>query len=141
MHRYMTEEHHPVDWIPPEVPVTLNLLKEAGFHLGVLSNRDEPCSAYLEQVDLLKYFELNLVAGEVNAWKPDPQIFHHALQRLHQTPRQTIYVGDNYYADILGAQKAGIQPVLIDPDGLFPEADCPIIQSLPELLTALEHGS
>jgi FMN phosphatase YigB (HAD superfamily) len=64
INRYMLEEHHPEDWIPPEVPETLELLKEAGFHLGVLSNRDEPCTAYLGQVDLLKYFELGFYVPE-----------------------------------------------------------------------------
>ena len=52
-------------------------------------------------------------------------------------PDQTIYVGDNYFADILGAANAGLRPVLLDPDGLFPEAACPVISSLGELLGVL----
>ena len=133
MHRYMKEEHRPQDYIPPDVPSTLSLLKEAGFRLGVITNRDEPCDDYLKQVNLLPYLELSLVAGEVNAWKPDPKIFWHALQRLGLKPAQAIYIGDNYYADILGARASGINPVLFDPDRLFPEADCPVIANLSDL--------
>jgi len=133
MHRYMSEDHQTEDWVPPEVPETLQALKEAGFRLGVVSNREHSYKEYLTQVGLLEYFDLALVAGEVEAWKPDPRIFEHALDQLGYAPVQAVYVGDNYYADIQGAYKAGLQPVLIDPDGLFPEAECPIIHSLAEL--------
>ncbi len=61
------------------------------------------------------------------------------FQRLGIQPSQSLYVGDNYYADVVGASRAGLKPVLIDPEGLFPEADCPIIckiGDLPELLSS-----
>lgn len=133
MHRYMSEDHQTEDWIPPEVPETLQVLKESGYRLGVVSNREHSYEEYLIQVGLMEYFDLSLVAGEVDAWKPDPRIFLHALDQLGYSPEQAVYVGDNYYADIQGANKAGLHPVLIDPDGLFPEATCPIIKSLAEL--------
>ncbi|HEX7976400.1 MAG TPA: HAD family hydrolase [Anaerolineales bacterium] len=133
IHRYMKEEHRPAEWVPPEIPTTLRRLKEAGFRLGVLSNRDNPCQETLAQLGLLPYFDLALVAGELACWKPDPAIFHHAIQRLDLLPEQAVYVGDNYYADIVGARQAGLHPVLLDPEGIFPDADCPVIQSMDEL--------
>ena len=33
----------------------------------------------------------------------------------------------------IGAQRAGLKPVLLDPEGLFPEAECSVIRSLSEL--------
>jgi putative hydrolase of the HAD superfamily len=137
LHRYMKEEHQPADHIPPDVPKTLDVLKRAGFRLGVISNRDEPMHSYLEQIGLLPFLDLSLAAGEVGCWKPDPCIFTHGLQRLGCSPTETIYVGDNYYADILGARAAGLRPVLVDPDGLFPEAECPVIHSVGGLLDVL----
>jgi FMN phosphatase YigB (HAD superfamily) len=47
--------------------------------------------------------------------------------------REVIYVGDNYYADVVGARSAGLQPVLYDPLGIFPDADCATIKSFDEL--------
>jgi FMN phosphatase YigB (HAD superfamily) len=47
-------------------------------------------------------------------------------------------VGDNYYADIIGAQQAGLAPVLIDPHGLYPDAEVPIIEAVPEVLELLQ---
>jgi predicted HAD superfamily phosphohydrolase YqeG len=42
-------------------------------------------------------------------------------------------VGDNYFADVVGARNAGIQPILIDPVNLFPEADCVVIDTISDL--------
>ncbi|MFM8323056.1 MAG: HAD family hydrolase [Chloroflexota bacterium] len=133
INEYMEVEHRPVNYVAPDVPVTLAALKAAGLRLGVLSNRTHPCQNELSELGLLEYFDLVLVAAEVLVWKPDPQIFKAALERIQGRPEETLYVGDNYYADILGAEAAGLHPVLIDPQGLFPEANCPVIRTIGEL--------
>ena len=79
------------------------------------------------------------MAAEVNAWKPNPRIFDRALEFSGSSPERTIYVGDNYYADILGAQNAGLQPVLLDEKGLFPEAGCLVIERVEELVEKLNR--
>ena len=140
--RRMAEEHQPEEWIPPETYEILEALQHSGFRLGVLSNRTEPYRETLESSGLLSYFDLVLAAGEVRVWKPDPRVFQHALERLNVRPEETLYVGDNYFADVVGAQAAGISPVLLDPDGIFPEASCPVIRSLKDLediLSAEKH--
>jgi len=85
-----------------------------------------------------EYFSFALAAGEINSWKPDPGIFWHALERLEANPQQALYVGDNYYADVVGAQNAGLQAVLVDPEGIFPEAQCLVIRQVNELLALLK---
>lgn len=127
------------DWIPPEVPATLQVLRGYGFHLGVVSNRTNPFHEQLAEWGLQDYFGCSLAAGEVNSWKPDAGIFQHALDLLGTLPGQTIYVGDNYYADVVGARAAGLQPVLVDPDGIFPEADCPVIHAVSDILYLLDQ--
>ena len=133
VHRYMVNEHRPENWVPPETPQTLEMLQSAGFTLGLVSNRTNPCQDELAELGLERFFNLALVAGEVKSWKPEPEIFQHALNRLGAAPAQAVYVGDNYYADIVGARSVGIQPVLIDPEGIFPDADCPVITRLDEI--------
>lgn len=130
---YLDAEFQPEDWVYPYVPGLLASLRSRGLRLGVLSNRTNPCQEDLERLGLAEYFELAVVAGEFDIWKPDPEIFRRTLTRLNTPPGQTIYVGDNYFADIIGAQNAGVGAVLLDPDGLFPEAGCPVIASLQEL--------
>lgn len=138
VHAYMTHQHKPVSWVPPEVPETLHALKTAGYQLALVTNRSKPCQEELAQLGLLEFFDLALTAGEANAWKPDPAIFTQALERLGASANAAIYVGDNYYADVVGANLAGLQPVLLDPQQLFPEAECLVIRTIGELQALIQ---
>jgi len=133
LHRCMEQEYTPEDWVSPEVPQTLQALKDGGFRLAVVSNRTHAYDEQLETLGLRGYFEFALAAGEVNTWKPEPAIFQYALRQLEAKPGETLYVGDNYFADVVGARRAGLGAVLFDAEGTFPEADCPVIQTLEEL--------
>ena len=82
--------------------------------------------------------ELVLAGGDVRMWKPEPYIFIHACERLNIAPTEAVYVGDNYFADVVGARRAGLLPVLYDPRGIFPDPGCPIIRSFPELTQLLK---
>lgn len=137
MMTFMQDEFQPEAWTPPEVIEVLEVLEKAGYRMAVLSNRREPCHEDLASLGILDFFDFALVAGEIEIWKPDPRIFEPALERLNARPEEVIYVGDNYYADVLGAQAAGLHAVLLDPDGLFPEADCPRIDCINEVLHLL----
>lgn len=128
------------DMLMPGVCETLQVLKETGVILAVVSNRGEPYWDYLEKLGLAEYFKFSLCAGEVKSWKPDRAIFDHALKIAGVQAEETIYVGDNYYADVLGARNAGLQPVLIDADGIFEEPGCPVVCSHQELLLLLQKG-
>jgi FMN phosphatase YigB (HAD superfamily) len=47
-------------------------------------------------------------------------------------------VGDNYFADIVGSRRAGLHPVLYDPNSIFPDADCTTIKSFDQLKSVIE---
>jgi HAD superfamily hydrolase (TIGR01509 family) len=130
----MEVDFDPVNYVAPDVPATLKALKEAGLVVGLVSNRSRACHEECAELGLLEYFDFAYVAAEVEAWKPDPRIFDRALELSHTLPERTIYVGDNYYADIIGAHNAGLQPVLFDPNGIFPDAECEVICSVGELV-------
>jgi HAD superfamily hydrolase (TIGR01509 family) len=136
--RLMSETYLPEDWVSPEVPEVLAELQQAGFTLAVVSNRTNPFEEELERLGLRSYFEFALAAGEIKSWKPQAEIFWHALRRLDVSPQETLYVGDNYYADVVGPQQIGMGAVLIDTDAVFPEAECAVIQSLGDLRRVLE---
>jgi len=134
IYRRMNVEYNPRPWVPPEVFDVLRKLKEAGYQLGVVSNRTHPMEDELRSLGLDSYIDLALTAGETNSWKPDTGIFLEAVIRLNVLPAEVLYVGDNYYADVVGARNAGLRPVLLDPDGLFPEVECQVIRELSDLL-------
>ena len=132
---HMGEFYRPESVVPDDVRRTLPQLKEAGYILAVISNRDKPFLDVLKEHGIAEFFDFSLAGGEINAFKPEPGIFEHALQRVSVSlsPREAIYVGDNYYADVVGARRASLQPVLYDPIGIFPEPDCATIKSFDEL--------
>ena len=118
-------------------------MKEAGLRLAVVSNRGNSFDEQLAALELNQYFEFAIAAGVIDLWKPGAGIFLHAVERLGVRPEETMYVGDNYFADVVGAQNAGLQPVLIDPEGVFEEAadligKCPVIRDMCELLPLLQ---
>ncbi|HSJ54776.1 MAG TPA: HAD-IIIA family hydrolase [Anaerolineae bacterium] len=115
---------------------TLTELRERGYGLGLITNRDnvERFYALLDSLGLRSYFDLTLASGEVAVRKPDPGIFYAALERMVVRAEECVYVGDNYWADVVGAKRAGIQPVLLDPHRLFPEAGCAVLDQIEDLL-------
>ena len=129
-YQLMKNGYQPENYVATDVPETLKTLREFGFNVGLVSNRSKPCQEECEQLGLLQYFDFAYVAAEVEAWKPDPRIFDRALKETGSKPESVIYVGDNYYADIIGAKNAGLQPVLLDTDNVFPDADCPVIKNI-----------
>jgi len=130
---HMGEFYRPESIVPEDVRRALPQLKQAGYILGVISNRDKPFLDVLQEHGIDEFFDFLLAAGEVNIFKPEPGVFEHALQHLNLSPNEVIYVGDNYYADVVGARRAGLQPILYDPLGIFPDPDCTTIKSFDEL--------
>ena len=135
---HMGEMYKPESVVPDDVRRTLPTLRESGYVLAVISNRDRPFQDVLESHNLSEFFPYALAGGEVDIYKPEPGIFEHALKQMKVTASDTVYVGDNYYADILGARRAGLQPVLYDPEQIFPEADCVTIRSFDELIPVIQ---
>lgn len=130
---HMGANYKPEVHIPEEAPRMLTVLKESGYTLGVVSNRDEPFHEELKELNLHSYFHFSLAAGEVQSFKPDARIFQKAVEMAGTSAGETMYVGDNYYADIVGSQRAGLVPVLFDPKHIFPDAGCDVIRSFDEL--------
>lgn len=135
----MREEYQPESVVPAGVPSMLTSLKQDGFRLGLVSNRDTGLQESSDRHGLSEHFEIVIEAGEVGRWKPQPELFWEALNRLGVAAGAAVYVGDNYFADVLGARAAGLQPILVDPQGLFPEANCPVVQDVGQVGELL-HG-
>lgn len=119
--------------VPDDVRPTLAGLRRDGAVLGLVSNRSTPLAAVAQEHGLADLFDFTLSAGEAGAWKPKPDIFHKALALAGAEAGSAIYIGDNYYADVVGARGAGLTGILIDRRGIFPDADCRVIRSIGEL--------
>ena len=135
---HMGEAYKPQSVVPDDARKALSELKQAGYILAVISNRDKPFGDLLEEHHISEFFDFSLAAGEVNIFKPEPGVFEHALKRVSLSAQETIYVGDNYFADVVGSRRAGLRPVLYDPEGVFPQADCTTIKSFDELKSVIK---
>lgn len=131
---YMDTSFNPQAFAPEEIFPLLKFLQEDGYTLGVVSNREDPFHEELEKLNLSSYFQFTLAGGEVNSYKPEPLIFQRALELAGTSAAETIYVGDNYFADVIGALRSGLTPVLYDPTSLFAEAadGCAVIKNYSE---------
>lgn len=56
-------------------------------------------------------------SNEVGAAKPAPEIFGIAVAALGVPAADVLHIGDNPVADVRGACDAGLQAMLVDPDG------------------------
>lgn len=135
---HMGTNYKPEVYVPEEAPLILTSLKEAGYILGVVSNRDEPFHEELKNLKLDAYFKFSLAGGEVKSFKPDTLIFQKGLELANAAAHEAVYIGDNYFADIVGARRAGLMPVLYDPNTLFPDADCTVIRTFTDLSDLLQ---
>ena len=138
LRNHMRKKYRSEDFVPPELHEILPALREADYRLGVLSNRSDPFDKDMRRLDLAKYFDYVKAAGEVGSWKPNPAVFDPMLKHFEIAPQESLYIGDNYYADVLGARAAGMQPILYDPRELFPDPDCMRITSFHELMDILQ---
>lgn len=100
----------------PGVHDTLAALSDAGVRVGIVCDVGLTPSGvlreYLEQHDLLRYFDHWSFSDEVGVYKPDPAIFKHALDGLGvDDPARAVHVGDLRRTDIAGASGFGMTAV------------------------------
>ena len=76
---------------------------------------DHPCAR--RQRPLSK---VSLTSARIGVRKPHPKIFEAAMRaRRHRACNETIYVGDSYKHDVLGARNVGMDAILIDRDASY----------------------
>jgi putative hydrolase of the HAD superfamily len=71
----------------------------------------------LDNSRINKYFITVTNSEVVGAKKPNPKIFRHALNKANAGPENSIMIGDNYEADILGAMNIGIDAIYFNSNG------------------------
>ncbi len=121
----------------PGTRAALDRLKDAGIRLAVVSNSDGRAAAALEAAGLLDAFEFVVDSGEVGVEKPDPRIFQIALDRLGVGASDAVYVGDLYEVDVVGARAAGLDVVLLDPQGAHAGRGVRTVRSIAEFTDQL----
>lgn len=93
----------------------LENLKTRGIKLGVLTNSFAGhARIILTNLKLIQFFSSIVDCSDVNAFKPMKAPFERVLHDLDTEVSKAIYVGDEYYADMVGAKSVGMTTVWIN---------------------------
>ncbi len=114
------------------------LQKIAGrYRIAVISNADGKIRDVLSRCGIANCFQTITDSGVVGHEKPHPEIFRQALKSMNAAPAESLYVGDVYSVDYLGATAAGMQAILMDVPGAYRDKGLPRVESLEELLKVI----
>jgi putative hydrolase of the HAD superfamily len=113
----------------------LSRVRASGLRIGLISNTGmTPGVAFrkfLDQNNLLGFFDTLTFSDEVKLAKPGREIFLMTLETLGAEPSETVHVGDHVKNDVVGANQVGMRTVWIEgfyekPDGAGPEANADV---------------
>ena len=117
------------DHILPGTRDALERIREE-YAIAVISNSDGRIDAMLRRCGIVDCFQSVTDSGNVGYEKPHPVIFDAALREMRAEAAESLYVGDVYSIDYVGARQAGMEAVVFDVAGAYREREFPRVDSL-----------
>jgi len=96
-----------------DVLQVINVLKKSKIITGIISNASIELNNILIRAKVFNKFDYIVISEKIGIEKPNKGIFEKALKMAKVNSGEMVFVGDNYIADVIGAQNAGIIPVWI----------------------------
>lgn len=98
----------------PDVKRVLDELQKK-YRLALISDA-QSCYALpeIQAVGLENYFESIVISSRYGFRKPDARLFQQTLDDMKLEPAEVIWVGNDMFRDIYGAQALGIKNIFID---------------------------
>ncbi|HPQ40250.1 MAG TPA: HAD family hydrolase [bacterium] len=130
-------------FLPVEgVKELLEKIRLKGLEVGLISNVFHPSIIYKElftEWDIIGYFNPLLFSSEFKYKKPHPAIFEYAMSWHPEIdPSQSMFVGDTWEIDVVGARGAGLKPVWVNREYAEPvRENVPVIPSVHDVLDLL----
>lgn len=135
----------------PEVPETLTLLRQHDIKIGIVTNAHQPMwirDIEIQTHGIYDFFpDCRIAASDVGYLKPHPLIFQTALKCIGTTPQETVFVGDDLHADVVGAREMGMYTVwrpaarrAPHDETIQPDATINSLNELPAILDAQYPG-
>ena len=107
------------------------------YRLAVISNADGKIADVLARCGIADCFETITDSGIVGKEKPHPAIFDAAVRSMGVSAAESLYIGDVYSVDYLGATRFGMKAILFDVAGAYRDRGLPRVDSLQELESRL----
>jgi putative hydrolase of the HAD superfamily len=124
----------------------LDALSHRGIPFGIVTNGAAEQQLKICQLGLDQRAACVVISAVVGCKKPDPAIFHAAVDHLRVPPGRILFVGDHPENDIVGAAGVGMQTAWLHhgrdwPSDLAPTRPDHTIGSLADLLWLTDQGS
>ncbi len=125
------------------LPGTREALERIGgdYATAVISNADGKIEEVLRRCGIAGCFKSITDSGIVGQEKPHPAIFQAALLAMRARAAESLYVGDVYSVDYVGALNAGMRAILFDVAGAYRDRGVERVESLVELESWLNAQS
>lgn len=134
----------------PDTIPTLEALRARGVPLALVTNGDKREQRdKIERHGLAPYFDAIVIEGELGAGKPEPAVYHHALDALGVTAEGAWMAGDHLEFDVGAPQRLGLRGAWIDraarglPSGSAVNPECVLagVAALVEIVAPLAEVS
>ena len=124
------------------IPGAKNILSHlyGRYNLSIITNGfSESQYIKLKESSIVDYFDHVFISEEIGINKPDPAIFHYAVNKSGaQSIDNCLMVGDTYQTDIMGAISAGMKSIYLSSfDNTNNHENVITIKSLDELIELL----
>jgi len=129
----------------PGAVETLAQLRDRGYRVGLITVCSEDVPDVWGDTAFPNLFDATVFSCSVGLRKPDPRIYELACEQLGVEPAEAIFVGDGANDELAGAQRLGMQAVLIHRAGEDPPWDevrdwqGPRITAIPQVLSLLDR--
>lgn len=92
----------------------------------------------MELSGIKDYFQTITSADEINIRKPHPEIYQYAFEKSDAQKENSVMIGDDWIADIVGAKEYGVKTIFLDALNENPkDDDILIIKDLLEICNYL----
>ena len=98
---------------------TISQLKPKVHKIGLLSNCSSETIIVWDETPFTGIFDITVFSCAVGLMKPDPRIYHIALEKLQVKPNECLYIADGMDGELKAAAAVGMTPVRIN----FPHAN------------------
>jgi putative hydrolase of the HAD superfamily len=124
------------------LPGTRAALERIGqrHKIAVISNADGRIHEVLARCGIADCFRTITDSGIVGREKPHPAVFEAALRSMDARAEQSLYVGDVFSVDYVGAKNVGMDAVLMDVSRAYVDRDVARVESLVELESWLDRS-
>lgn len=138
--RAYLDAHRQVMRAYPDAAECIERVRGLGLHVGILSDVDIDFLDFaLTAVGLRDRFDSITTSEEAGVGKPNPRVFHLALQKAGAPAAEAAYVGDSEARDVRGGKAVGMRTIHVARAGpASPEADR-VARDLREATTILEE--